>query len=100
MGCCSCVHLKEDKKSNGKVNGCVYFCSKKKTYVNGAGDACDKYEVDRLRKTHIRDEIYRDGKNYYNDDTPFSLYLFAAIVLFILGLIFGVFSIDFSSLLS
>jgi len=100
MGCCSCEYLKESNKKNGKVNGCVYFCAKTKKYVNGSSDACENYKLDRLRKTHIRDEIYKNGKKFYNDETPVSLYLFIVIVLVVVGLIAGLFTFDISSIIS
>lgn len=76
----------------GRVNGSLYYCSKLKTYVNGASGSCDNYCIDHGRKIYTRDEIYDDGKKYYNDTTPVGFYLVVLIILIILGLFLGVFN--------
>ena len=40
----------------------------------------------------MNDEIYDDGKKYYNDTTPVGFYLVVLITLIILGLFLGVFN--------
>lgn len=50
LGCCSCKYLNENKKMEGRVNGSLYYCSKLKTYVNGASGSCDNYCIDHGRK--------------------------------------------------
>lgn len=92
MGCCSCKYLNENCKKEGKVSGCLYYCSKIKAYVNGASDSCDDYCFEYGRKVYTRDEIYNDGKTYYNDTTPVGFYLVILIILIILGLFLGVFN--------
>lgn len=92
LGCCSCKYLNENKKIEGRVNGSLYYCSKLKTYVNGASGSCDNYFIDHGRKIYTRDEIYDDGKKYYNDTTPVGFYLVVLIILIILGLFLGVFN--------
>lgn len=92
MGCCSCKYLNENCKIEGRVNGSLYYCSKLKTYVNGASGSCDNYCIDHGRKIYTRDEIYDDGKKYYNDTTPVGFYLVVLIILIILGLFLGVFN--------
>ena len=44
MTCSSCKYLNENKKLDGKVSGCEYFCNKNKYFVNGQNNACNKYE--------------------------------------------------------
>ncbi len=92
MGCCSCKYLNENCKKEGKVSGSLYYCSKMKTFVSGASSSCDSYCFEYGRKVYVRDEIYNDGKNYYNDATSPSFYLVVLIILIILGLFLGVFN--------
>jgi len=86
-GCCSCKYLKEKDKKDGKVNGSVYLCTKTKKYVSGASNCCDAYSKDPLRKSYVTNEIYRNGKKFYNDKTEPGTYLVALIALIIFGLI-------------
>ena len=92
MGCCSCKYLNENCKMEGKVSGSLYYCSKLKPSVNGASGRCANYCIDHGRKVYTRDEIYDDGKKYYNDTTPVGFYLVVLIILIILGLFLGVFN--------
>ncbi|MDD6878855.1 MAG: hypothetical protein PUD59_01310 [bacterium] len=93
MGCNSCKYLKYEKRNEGKTNGAIYWCMKNKQYVNGAKDECDKYELDNIRKTYIRDEIYLDGEKYYNGGDHNLIEALFLIFLIILGLILGVFNV-------
>lgn len=52
MTCSSCKYLNENKKLDGKVSGCEYFCNKNKYFVNGQNNACNKYESS-FRSTNI-----------------------------------------------
>ena len=36
------VQENEEKKLDGKVSGCEYFCNKNKCFINGQDNACDK----------------------------------------------------------
>ena len=56
MTCCSCKYLNEEKKLDGKVSGCEYFCNKNKCFINGQDNACDKYESS-FRGTNRCNEI-------------------------------------------
>ena len=87
MGCNSCDNLKEKQKKPGKVNGTIYFCSKLKTYVSGASDGCENYKKDIMRSSYIKDEIYKEGKKYSDDNTSVGAYLAAALILGIIALI-------------
>lgn len=87
MGCQSCIYLIEDNKKEGKVDGAVYYCSKLKKYVNGATDECDKYKKCYGRTSYIKNQIYNDGKRYYNDETPVSFYAIALVFICITGFI-------------
>lgn len=91
MGCSGCRFLDTKKKKEGKVNGAVYFCSKQKKFINGANDACDSYKVDPFRKAYERDEIYKDGKKFYDDDRPLSSYIFILIIIILLAIILKIF---------
>ncbi len=93
MGCYNCKYLKYEDKKDGALNGCVYYCTKLNKYVNGAADACDNYSKDYSRKTHEKDEIYNNGRNYNNDATPTSVYLFILIIMLIFAFIVNVFKI-------
>ena len=86
MTCCSCKYLNEEKKLDGKVSGCEYFCNKNKWFINGQDNACDKYESS-FRGTNRCNEIYNDGKNFYNDTHSVSYYLFILIVIIIIAII-------------
>lgn len=89
MGWYRCANLDVKKKQPGKVSGNLYYCKKLKTYVNPSKFKCEKFSKDDKRLENH--EIYEDGKNYYNDNTPIGLYVFVLIVLIIVGLIMGVF---------
>ena len=91
-GCNSCIYLQENKKIDGKLTGAVYFCSKNKKFVSGADNSCDTYKVDPLRKTSLRDEIYRNGKKYANDNTEPGTYLTILIIVIIIGIIITIFN--------
>lgn len=60
MGCNSCAYLKISDKKEGKTNGAVYYCAKKKCYVNGENNACSDYGNDYSRKVYQKDEIFHD----------------------------------------
>lgn len=92
MGCYNCDNLDKDKKAAGKVSGNLYYCKKLKTYVNPTYDGCEKF-VKSSRKPYENDDIYKDGKSYYNDKTPLGIYIIVIIILLIIGLIMGVFSL-------
>lgn len=76
MGCCSCKYLDENNKKEGKVTGCSYFCKKRNCYVLGNSSICDGFSNDYSRKSYISDDIYNNGKAYYNDNTSIGFYLF------------------------
>lgn len=88
MGCYDWENLKYKDKKEGKVNGAVYFCKKRKTYVRGSDGGCDKHKRDILRKSSEKNEIYNNGKHYYNSEASIVsvvLLLIALIILKILG---------------
>ena len=88
--CADCKYLMDDKKRKGKVSGCCYYCAKIKEYVNGANSICDNFSKTYSRKYTTIEKIYKDGKDYWNDDTPLPL-VFILVSLIVLGLIMGVF---------
>lgn len=84
MGCNSCEYLNEELKKQG-VCGCLYYCSKRRSYVNGARGCCEEYSKDYSRKTYVKNEIYEDGKKYYGDSTPIGVYIIFLIIFVFLG---------------
>ncbi len=92
--CFNCDNLDPKKKAAGKVSGNLYYCKKNKTYINPIMKACDKYKLTEKRKEKENEEIKNDGKNYYNDTTPVGLLVAVFIILIILGLALGVFTLD------
>ena len=86
--CYNCSNLDTKKKKNGKRDGCLYFCKKNKCFVNAAKDGCPKWSKADRKKTEI-DEIYNNGKRFYDDDKSIGFYLF----IFILIIIFIIFSL-------
>lgn len=87
MGCCNCKYLNENDKKEGKVSGCCYFCKKKNCYVAGNSNICDDFSNDYSRKRYISDEIYHNGREYYDDDTSIGFYLFVLFILIIILII-------------
>ena len=91
MGCYNCSNLDPSKKKPGKVSGNLYYCKKLKDFVNPYEFNCNNFDKTYSRKSWENDEIYKDGKSYYDNDTPLWVYSFVLIALIILGLILGVF---------
>ena len=60
--CADCKYLIEDRKKDGKVSGCCYYCAKMKDYVNGSDSICDNFEKTYSRKYTTTHQIYKDGK--------------------------------------
>ena len=88
MGCYDCAYLDVNNKKEGNTNGCLYYCTKMKQYVNAAYDSCNAYSKDYSRKTYENNEIYNNGKHYYNgSDTPLSLKIILIIILIIMAII-------------
>lgn len=86
MCCYDCRNLKHGDKKDGKVNGALYYCSKKKKYINGMSDGCEKYEYDILKTTSERDEIYYNSIHYSNDDISIGGGITIIVVLLLLKL--------------
>lgn len=86
MTCSSCKYLDENKKLNGKVSGCKYFCNKNKLFINGQNDAC-RYYINSFRSTNTCNDIYNDGKIFYDDTHSVSYYLFILIIICIIFII-------------
>ncbi len=91
MGCCSCKYLDENDKKEGKVTGCSYFCKKKNCYVTGNSTICDNFNIDYSRKKYISDELYHNGVEFYNDNTPIGFYLFILLILIIILIVTEIF---------
>ena len=86
MSCSSCKHLKDDKKYPGALSGAKYYCDKVKTYVYGDKE-CEAYEKSHSRKNDKCDEIYRDGKDFYDDNRPISVQLMIFVFIVVMGII-------------
>ena len=80
--CYNCSNLDPKQKSAGKLDGNLYYCKKLKTYVNAAKDGCEKWDK-ADRKSYENDELYEQGKKYYNDNKPLGYYLFLLILIII-----------------
>lgn len=90
MGCCSCKNLDTKKKVDGAVSGVRYYCKKKKTYVGG-DFSCDKYEKG-MRSTDEENKIFKEGRDWYNDDRPVSYYLLIFVIIIIAFIIIYLFN--------
>lgn len=90
MGCYNCGNLDPKKKSNGKVDGALYYCKKVKKYVNPTDGSCKNFKKGS-RKPWDNDAIYNDGRRYFNDRTPVIVYIILFFILVIIGLLSGVF---------
>ena len=86
MACSSCSNLDESKKKKGAVSGAKYYCKKLKTYVGGDFE-CEKYEKSYMRKNFTCDDIYNEGRQFYDDDKPTSHYVIILIVILLFGLL-------------
>ena len=84
--CCSCKNLDSSKKVAGEVAGTKYYCKKLKTYVTGDTDACGKYESS-FRNNDDISRIYKEGKQWDNDNKSVGGYLAVAVILLLLILI-------------
>ena len=91
MSCSSCKYLNSDKKRNGAVSGCCYYCSKKKCYVNGSNTKCEEFESNYGRSSYECNKIFEEGECYYNDTTPTSLYIVLLVFMTIMAIIVNVF---------
>lgn len=90
MSCCSCKHLKDDKKYKGCVSGCKYFCGKVKNYVYGDNDVCQFFEKSYTRKNIDCDKIYEDGKNFCDDKHSPSYYILILVLLVVVGIVLAI----------
>ena len=87
MCCYACKYLCENDKKEGKCCGALYYCSKLKKYINSASKGCDNYFKDFSRGSFTRDEIYNNGKKYYDDDKDPGVYLVILFFIIIVGII-------------
>ena len=91
MTCSSCKYLNTDKKYEGAVSGCKYYCEKYKTYIDGSQYSCDKYEKHYGRSSYTCDKVCEDGNNFYDDNKSVSFYVFVLIIILILGFLLNLF---------
>ena len=88
MACYNCAYLNTLDKKEGNINGCLYYCSKCKKYVNGTDNGCENYSKDYSRKNYENNEIYNNGRHYHNgSDKPLSVYIILIIILIIMAII-------------
>ena len=92
MTCSSCKYLNEDKKYEGAVSGCKYYCEKYKTYIDGSQYSCEEYDKNYGRSNYTCDKICEDGNNFYDDDKPISFYIFILGLIIVLGFILKIFT--------
>ncbi len=87
MACYNCSYLVVENRKDGSTNGCLYYCTKTKRYVNGACDSCEAF-TKASRAEYINNEIYNNGIHYYNgSNCPLSLKIILIIILAILAII-------------
>ena len=67
-----------------------YLSPKIKKYVNCADDGCDSYYKDYGRKVYGKNEIYNNGRKYYNDNSSNLVSLFILIFLIIIAIGLGI----------
>lgn len=91
MGCNSCDNLDVKSKKPGAVDGYLYYCKHKKAYVNCATDCCESYK-DGYRSSFECNELYRNSRDYNDDDTPVETYVFILILVIVVGLILELFT--------
>lgn len=91
MTCSSCKYLNTDKKYEGAVSGCKYYCEKYKAYIDGSQYSCDKYEKHYGRSSYTCDKVCEDGNNFYDDNKSVSFYVFVLIIILILGFLLNLF---------
>ena len=88
MACYNCKYLVVKDQKSGATNGCLYYCSKHKKYINGAYDNCGDHDTDITRATYENNEIYNNGRHYCNSsNAPLSLQIIVIIILIIFALI-------------
>ncbi len=88
MACYNCEHLVAENKKDGTTNGCLYYCSKCKKYINGAYDDCELYSKDVTRETYMNNEIYNNGRHYCDGgNIPLSLQIVLILMLVVFALI-------------
>ena len=88
MGCYNCEYLNKEDKKEGKINGCMYYCTKMKKYINGACDGCEAWSKDYKRANYENNEIYNNGRHFSDgSDTPLSLQIMLIIILIIIAII-------------
>ena len=91
MACYNCEHLVVENKKDGTINGCLYYCSKNKKYVNGAYDCCELYSKDIMRRSSVSNEVYNSGRHYCNGSSiPLSFQIILIIILIIIALIVNI----------
>lgn len=91
MNCADCRYFDASKKKEGAISGCYYYCSKKKCFISGANNICENFVRTYARKQYEINEIYEEGKKFYDNTTPLWFYVTVLIILIILGLLLGVF---------
>lgn len=91
MTCSSCTFLKDKEKTEGKVSGACYYCSKCKTYVNGSNNKCVNYEKSYGRTNNACDKIYNEGLQYYDDDKPVIFYVIELLIFLFLAIIINIY---------
>lgn len=91
MACSSCKNLDESKRVKGAVSGAKYYCKKKKACVYGDRE-CEAYEKSYIRKNSKCDDIYNDGREYYDDDRPVSQHIAVLVFIIVFGTILKIFT--------
>lgn len=91
MNCSKCQYLNLKDEKEGKVSGKKYWCQLKREYIRANDNCCEKITKNEKLSKEIINKIEKEGKEYYNDNTPIEIYILLITVLIILGLIMDVF---------
>ena len=88
-----CESLDANKKKKGCNAGNLYFCKKRKMFINVyATEPCDKYEKDWSRKRSDSEKIEEDSKKYDDRKLVMGEAVFALVGIILFGIIATIFS--------
>ena len=91
MYCSDCENLKTDKKKEGSIRGCMYYCKKLDKMVPG-NFSCDKFVKSYSRKNDEMQKIYTEGRIFSDKakGDPVALAI-VLVILVILAIVFNIF---------
>lgn len=84
--CSECMNLDINDKYEGYSNGCIYYCKKRRMYVDAIRSHCDDFNKTSRSKSDI-ETIIQGSKDYCDARCSVGFYNFAIIVLIILFIV-------------